>query len=311
MKRFLAAMLGIFIFCLSLAALADNLDDEFAEAFDSFRFDPFAGFDDPFPMDEDPGSADDSFEDFADESWLDTFGNAFTSFDGGTAEDEEDPFAEPDDPAPSDEFGSGSLQVNIGGETLNLNFDPSPSYSSIVDHLVQAAFYTYGADTGNLYEMFLTFPDSVRSGDTITPEYAMTSAVDSSVVLLISSAEQDTYYVASQQSTTGPYPETSNYSLHFDTVTPGAASTTFYGNITADLVSFNQSTGQIDKTLHIEGATFIFTIASSGQERDGDTDPGEGDSDPGDGGVPFDDFTDLPTPAPMPTPTLAPDFRKV
>ncbi len=339
MKRILAVLLGLMIACLSLAALADDLDDEFAEAFDGFRIDPFADFEPSFGDDspdlggDDPfagfiGDDSDPYAAFFGDGGAGPFGNAFMSYDNSDAEDSEDPFADPGPeatPAPSASANAGSIRITIAGEPLTLSFDPSPAYSSVQDHLVQAAFYTYGSATGNLYELFLSFPDSVRAGDAITPEYAMKSAIDSSIVLLISTAEKDTFYVASQQSTTGPYPETSSYTMRFDAVTPGDDSTTYAGSITANLVSYSQKTGKIDETVHIEDAAFSFTMpnaAGSGSDSGSGSGDAPGGSAPeagddfnaGDGSGsadPFDEFTDLPTLAPLPTPTLDPDFRKV
>ena len=332
MKRFLAVLIGFLIICLLPAALANDLDDDFAEAFDSYRVDPFSDFDpafedDPFPMDdgEDPfaGFTDDTdpFAAYTGDDSTTPYGNAFMSYDSSSAEDNEDPFADPfadpdATPAPDAPSAAGSMNINIAGEALVLNFDASPAYSSVQSHLVQASFYTYGSATGNLYELFLTFPDSVRAGDAITPEYAMKSAVDSSVVLLVSSPEKDTFYVASQQTTSGPYPETSSYSLRFDSVASAGGTTTYTGTLDANLVSLSQKTGEVDKSLRIEGANFTFTIAG---DMGGKSDKGDGNDDNADnsgssGGSspdPFDEFTDLPTLKPQPTPTLAPDFRRV
>ena len=322
MKKFAAALVGMLILTLCLNALASDLDEDFEDAFDSFRVDPFADFSPDFEDEDDPFPMDDSalYDDFTDDDdpydpgdgQSGSIGNAFMSYGDSVDEDAEDPFADPADPgatpAPdsstdSTDKGSGSLKANIGGEALELKFDASPTYSSIEGHLLQAAFYTYGADTGNLYEMFLSFSDSVKAGESLTPEIAMKSEPNTALILVISTATEDTYYVASQQTTTGPYPSTSNYTLSFDSVTNNGDTTTYVGTFTADLVSYSPKTGEIDKTMHVEGATFDFTIANESKSDDKDDDGGSGD--------PFDNFTDLPTIAPDPTPTMAPDLRRV
>lgn len=331
MKKFAAILACLMILCLFLNALASDLDEDFEDAFDSFRVDPFADFDPGFGDEDDPFPMDDSaiYDDFtnddedpfaSDDDQSGSIGNAFMSYDGSGAEDEEDPFAGPGDadatPAPTEPSqaeskGSGSMKLNIGGEALELKFDASPSYSSIEGHLLQAAFYTYGADTGNLYEMFLSFSDSVKAGDSLTPEIAMKTETNTALILVISTATEDTYYVASQQSTSGPYPATSNYTLSFDSVTDNGDTITFVGTFTADLVSYSPKTGQIDKTMHVEGATFEFTIAKEAKSADKDDDSKDDSAGDDDSRDPFEDFTDLPTIAPSPTPTMAPDFRRV
>lgn len=308
MKRLLAALVGFALFCVCLVALAEGLDDDFAEAFEGFRVDPFSDFEPDFE-DIDPSDYEDPFADDEDDDA--TYGNAYMSFDSSSfEEDEEDPFADPENDMPSADAGqaaqgSGSLRANINGEALELKFDASPTYSSIEGHLLQAAFYTYGAASGSLYEMFVSFPDSVQAGDSITPEIAITSALDTSLVLLISTATEDTFYVATQQSGSGPYPETSSYTLHIDTVTRNGDSVTYTGSFTADMVSYSQKSGKIDKTLRIENATFEFTMGSANSKDAGDSQDDAPSADP------FDSFTDFPTIAPDPTPTAAPDFRKV
>ena len=319
MKRLTAALIGFMIFCLTLSAVASDLDDDFAEAFEGFRVDPFADIAPDFEdalEDFDDDSIYDAFTGDADfEDELDPFGNAFMSYDSSAAEDEEDPFAEPGDgsaetlpdaEAPAGK-GSGSLKITIEDEALEMKFDASPTYSSIDNHLLQAAFYTYGVSSGNLYELYLTFPDSVQTGETITPESAVKSALDTALMLMISTATEDTLYVASQQSTSGPYPKTSTYTLRFDSVTDNGDTLSYTGAFTADLVSLSTSTGNVDKTLHVEDASFEFTIAKS---AGGDSEPDDAEEDD-DSDDPFDGFADLPSLAPEPTPTLEPDFRRV
>lgn len=292
MKRLLAVLLGLAICLLPLAATAEEWDDlpfdeenpfAFPDEDEEFDIDPSLSFAEDFEVD--PFA---SFlgDDDAGDLYAFAFGEDFPFFFGGDGE------IHLPEGAPTDSAtGSGSLQATINGENLVLSFDPSPSFSSINNGLVQAAFYTYGDTSGDLYELYLTFPYATRGGETITPEYAMKTGSETSVMLVISNTDKDEYYIASQLNTE-VFPRTSSYSLHFDSVSPGADTTAYAGSVTADMVSYSVITGEIGASVHIEDATFSFDIANAA--------PGEDDENP---------FADFPTPAP--SSSLPPDYRKV
>ena len=60
----------------------------------------------------------------------------------------------------------GSMSVTLNAETLTLDFDPDPQYSICRDGFVQASFYAYGAGD-LLYELYMTFPQTVQPGEII------------------------------------------------------------------------------------------------------------------------------------------------
>lgn len=298
MKRLLAALLGVVILLLPLLASAEA-DDANPFLFGDedtgdveFDIDPFSDFAEAFEVD--PYMSNLGDDDIDEELFAYAFGegNAFDGSHSGDADQSPDAT-----PAPPISGGSGSLQATINGEQLVLSFDSSPAYSNISNNMAQAAFYTYGDSTGYLYEMFLVFPYDSKGGDTITPEYAMQNAVDTSVMLLISSTESDQYYIASQLNNS-TFPRTSTYSIHFDSVTVGADTTQYVGSVSAKMVSYNIASGDIGESVEIEGATFSFSISNAGSDRQ----QGDGSEEPN----PFLDET-----TPAPTTTLPPDYRKV
>ena len=308
MNKLVAVLAAICIIFGSIAALSEPLDDEFAHAFADYPGDPFEDFE--VDLDDDttaPVEADDPFNEFVDDGENGAEFDPFSDFAGSDEElpsypsdGQDDTPADPTPaPAAPDASLSGEMTLPLPSGTLALSFDPTTEYSVVEKHLVEAAFYAYDNPNSTLYEVFLMFPDDVTEGLTITPEYAMTSAVDTAIGLVISTRDQDTYYVASQQSTTGPYPETSTYSLHFDTISRGAATTTYTGTFSATLVSLSLITGEVDQTLNVDGATFSFTIGNDNSAPEGSDDLPEN---------PFGDFGIEPD---LVTPTPAPDYRRV
>ena len=309
MKRLFSAMLGLLILTLPLgAALAEAWENPFEAT------EPFAGWDveadpdafvqeyesDPFAAflgEDDPSQYVYSFDD--DDAAL--FAFAFGEDSSFMSSDESNGENTPEPALPPVTGSSGSLTATINGESLRLNFDPSPVFSSVSNGMVQAAFYTYGDVSGNLCEFYLNFPATVRSGDAVTPDTAMQKDQDCSVMLLISNANEDHYYIASQLQNE-VFPETSSYTIQFDQVEAGAEATTYSGTVTARMVSYNVATGKVGDSVSIEGASFNFTLSNTPV----DTDPG--DIPDGDSGH---DFNDFPPIEPFATPTLPPDYRKV
>ena len=300
MKRWLAALLGVAILLLPLtaAAEADEVNPFLFEDDDSedveFDIDPFSEFADAFEVDPYVSNLDD--EEIDDDLFAFAFGDSSFSSDEQQADDVPqqpgDSFTEP--PASG---SSGTLSATINGEQLVLSFDSSPAYSNVINNTAQAAFYTYGDATGNLYEVFLVFPYNAKSGDTVTPEFAMKNAIDTSVMLLISDAESDKYYIASQLNNS-VFPRTSNYTIHFDSVTASAEATKYEGSVSAKMVSYNISSGEIGDSVEIQDATFSFTISNTSSDKQ----PGDDSGEPN----PFLEDT-----TPVPTATLPPDYRRV
>ena len=154
---------------------------------------------------------------------------------------------------------SEGVRLTLDGQALNLSFDRSDNYSSVMNGNVQASFYTFTNGEENLYELYMVFPESVRTGDQVTPEYAIRNAVDSSVTLIITDNQHEAYYFASQVDDHA-FPEGSTYDIRFDAVTAGGDGTRYEGRLSATFVRFEMSSGEALGSVQITDATFSFTM---------------------------------------------------
>ena len=206
--------------------------------------------------------------------------------------------AEPFDLPMDDAFtavtnGADSIEIEIDGSPLSLTFDSSEEYSSVLNGIVQASFYAYSGDSEYLYELFLTFPEDVEAGSSITPEYALQNAPLTSVVMIISSRESEQYYYAGQ-SDGAIYPEGCSYSIDFDSVSETGTDRTYSGKLSATLVTMNADSAAPTTTFQIESAPFSFAMPMENISNGNDYNP----------------FDDLP-PRPLePSATTAPEKQK-
>lgn len=159
-----------------------------------------------------------------------------------------------------------AIEIDIDGRSLSLGFDASEEYSSVANGTVQASFYTYADNSEYLYELYMTFPVSVQAGSTITPEYAIEYAPDASVVLIVSTPEDERYYFAGQVDG-AVYPDESDYTIAFDSVSVSGDTRVYTGRLSAALVAMDLPLG----LLTIEDAPFSFTMSVSESDAD---DPG-------------------------------------
>jgi len=174
-------------------------------------------------------------------------------------------FAESDVPAPTPApeaeaavQAGGSMSANLNGAALTLDFDPDPQFSVCRDGYVQASFYAYG-EGDLLYELYVTFPQDVRSGQTVSPANCILSAdMISGIYLYISDASSDVCSAATQY-LTGPYPENSDYALTFSTVSTEGTFASFTGTLDASLVEVDLNylpTGAVNSF----SGSFAFTM---------------------------------------------------
>lgn len=142
--------------------------------------------------------------------------------------------------APQEQTSAGGMDFTINGKTLRLDFDPDPEYSICKDGYVQASFYVED-DDGLLYELYVTFPQTVKSGDAVTPENCIENAdIGSGLMLFISDDAGTDLCSAATQYLTGPYPEGSSYAISFGSVTSEGSLYTFEGTMNASLVEVDE-----------------------------------------------------------------------
>ena len=188
-------------------------------------------------------------------------------FPSPTPEISAEPEASPTPEIPSD---AGGMDFTYNGQTLRLDFDPDPEYSICRDGYIQASFYVEEAD-GMLYELYVTFPQSVQSGGTLTPESCVQSGdIASGLMLFVSDEAGNDVCSAATQYLTGPYPEGSSYSIRFDKVTSEGTVYTFEGTMTGKLAEVDERF-YATSTINECSGTFRFTMdlgsASSEKER--------------------------------------------
>ena len=172
----------------------------------------------------------------------------------------EPPAQQPDQGAPRDgATGVDEIALNVNGETVALGFDTSQEYSSIKFGLVQAAYYGYSADNATLYELYLIFPDTVRPGMVLTPEYAALANEECSVVLIVSGNDAELYYSASMMNGT-VYPAGSAFSIAIDAVEEAQGGSSYAGSFSATLIALDGISGDAVATLSLPETAFRFTI---------------------------------------------------
>ena len=168
-----------------------------------------------------------------------------------------------------------AIELEIDGERVILDFDPSAQYSSIANGQVQASFYAYSADNTKLYELYMIFPDTAKPGMVITPDYSSLTSEESSVVLIVSDvqSQQETYYFSSLMDGS-VYPDNSNYAITIDDIHEIDGATTFSGSLSVTLIALDMSTGEAQDVFEITDTPFRFTIGE-GEERHMDPIPSE------------------------------------
>ena len=171
----------------------------------------------------------------------------------------EDPFEDRD----LDDFGvpesdnDMNIKIELDGKTHILSYDSSPEYSNVKDGMLQASFYEYDNPSNTLYELYLIFPEDVGTDATVDPRYAIDSGRECSVMMIISDEETETYYVSGVMDGRA-YPESSDFSIHFDFVTGFGAGASYAGTLSATLIALDINSGANVGTLYIDSAPFSF-----------------------------------------------------
>lgn len=162
--------------------------------------------------------------------------------------------AETSDPAE----GGNSLTITLLDRTLTLDYDPDPDFSNLMGGVIQASFYTESED-GGLYEAYILFPETVKSGDVITTQSSIEAGLtDPGVIVYITDSTLNLYASAVQFST-GPYPSGSEYAIRFDSVVPEGTSCTYTGSLEATLIAQDENYQDLYPVENVT-ATFSFTF---------------------------------------------------
>lgn len=197
---------------------------------------------------------------------------------------------------------SEAIRLQLGQQTIRLDFDSSEKFSAVSDGLVQASFYTYGDTKNQLYELYMVFPENVTPGTTVTPEYAMQGYPDTMVTLIVTNGSSESFYYAGLVNGE-PYPNQSAYSIAFESVSTTDVGTTYTGTLTASLMGVGMINGETVETVTITGAPFSFTMPAANRKLDAPA-ASQSPENPQD----FPDIFEA-TPDPMPSPTPVQTWR--
>lgn len=155
---------------------------------------------------------------------------------------------------------SEALQITVNGQAQVLDFDPSAEFSYAANGLVQASFYAYSPDGKYLYEVYMTFPETVSSGTVFTTENALQAGLDDCcVAFLISTQTTEDYYLAAQHGQSA-YPEGTSYAIRFDSVSSSTNGTVYSGTLTAAMVGLDINNVPIAEKFNFSEAPFCFTL---------------------------------------------------
>lgn len=152
------------------------------------------------------------------------------------------------------------LSLRFRDETIFLDFDSDPYYSYVENGFVCASFYV--ETTEALYELYLLFPETVVSGQTITPSSMMQAEqFDSGIVLSYISDDEDLYCLAGQDEY-GAYPDAADYSVYFESITAGENTVDYVGTFECTLVPIDEYFSILPGSYECSG-TFAFTFDAS------------------------------------------------
>lgn len=209
------------------------------------------------------------------------------------------------EPSAAQTAAEGQMTIALDGAPLTLEFDPDPLFSVCRDGYIQASFFAYD-ESDMLYELYMTFPQNVQSGGSVTAESSLTGGyIASGLMLYISSSASETCAGATQY-LTGPYPAGSSYEIRFSEVSVDGTKHTFAGSAEAKLVQIDENYNPTS-VVNDFSAEFRFTmnigaaLPESSAAPEATLPPAE-DSQPKEEEIPGYELPALPEPQRPPTP---------
>lgn len=175
------------------------------------------------------------------------------------------PFVQPD--VPEAQTPAEAIEVTLEGQTLTLPFDATPEFSYAGNGMVQASFFGYDASGLTMYELYLIFPETVRSQSTFTQQDAIASGLNECcTAILITAAQREDLYLAGHYNGAA-YPAGTGYTLFFESVTDVSGGRQFTGTLTATLSGEDISGNTISQKITLDHAPFSFTLPNAGSEN--------------------------------------------
>ena len=150
------------------------------------------------------------------------------------------------------------MTLYINGESIHLEFDPSPNYTSLANGYIQASYYAELDEA--LYELFMIFPARVHTGDVVSPEHCIEGGDDESGFLLLITTKDADITALATQDVIGTFPAGSGYAITFDDVADTEYDTSYTGTLHGTLVDVDALYNASGETHAIEGS-FHFSTA--------------------------------------------------
>lgn len=146
------------------------------------------------------------------------------------------------------------FNARIGTESIALNFDPTPGYSSWSGGLLQACFFAYDDAERHYLELYLLLPETVAPGDI----YAAVDDSPCSLTLYEVGQDSETLYYAGKASGAA-FPEGSQFQISIDSVASEGGYRHICGRLEARLggIASDAPTGDM---LDLTGALFCFSM---------------------------------------------------
>lgn len=182
---------------------------------------------------------------------------------------------------------------SFDGQSLQLEFDPTPEYSLVDGGIAQLCFFAHDSDRSHYLELYLMLPANVQPGDVLTQETLLMEGCSITLYEVLPNGE-DCYYAA--QFMGMPYPDGSSFELRIDAAENTAEKLSLRGSLSAVLCRLmgDFATGE---TLSIDKIAFDCSLTLTGAS------PFSGNAE---GANPFST-----APAPAPGFTLPPDYIRL
>lgn len=149
---------------------------------------------------------------------------------------------------------------SFAGESLRLDFDPSPECSNVADGLVQACFFAFDESEEFYLELYLMLPETIAAGETIT-ESDMAGSGASITLYEVAPTYETLWYTG--QMLGMAYPEGTNFKIHISAAEKKEGSLYVSGTLDAQLARF-ENDFPTQESIALSGLEFSFTLPLNG-----------------------------------------------
>lgn len=157
--------------------------------------------------------------------------------------------------SPAEDAACGSFD----GQSLRLEFDPSPDYSLMEGGLAQLCFFAQDAGQQRYLELYLMLPDNLQAGDVVSEKSQLNLGCSITLYEVLPNGE-DCYYAGQYYGMA--YPENSGFELKIEEAGTADGTFSLKGSMNAVLGQLlgDFSTG---KTIRLENIAFDCSLPVS------------------------------------------------